>query len=146
MLKISRIDALGAGHKRFYTGRICKHGHDSERFVSTGGCVKCNAMRSALFLANSGKATNARAQGHFAYPLHPDDHAAALAYCQALDMARGRTPHSPPPPPQIGPRVDIAAARAQAFGIAARVAPRQDTGAGLLDALERDLTNPSSRT
>lgn len=26
---------------RFYTGKLCKYGHDSERYVSTGGCLEC---------------------------------------------------------------------------------------------------------
>jgi hypothetical protein len=29
---------------------------------------------------------------HFVYPLHPDDHAQALAFCQGLDLQRGRMP------------------------------------------------------
>jgi len=41
-------------------------------------------------------------RGEFGYPLHKDDHAAALAYCQALDMARGRTPHVPRKPIPTG--------------------------------------------
>ena len=34
----------------------------------------------------------ARLQALFTYKLHPDDHAAALAYCQALDLNRGQRP------------------------------------------------------
>lgn len=34
----------------------------------------------------------------FSYHLHPDDMAAALAYCQALDLQRGRVPFSPNAP------------------------------------------------
>jgi hypothetical protein len=30
----------------------------------------------------------------FSYPLHPDDHAAALAFCQGLDLQRGRMPNA----------------------------------------------------
>lgn len=30
---ITRIDAAKAGLKRYYTGKQCKHGHDSERYV-----------------------------------------------------------------------------------------------------------------
>lgn len=31
---ITRIDAAKRGLKRYYTGKPCKHGHDSERWVS----------------------------------------------------------------------------------------------------------------
>lgn len=84
---ITRQQAATLGRKRFYTGRPCAHGHDAQRFVSTGGCVACNSARSQLF----SKAVSANGKV-FVYALHPGDVAAALAYCQALDMQRGRTP------------------------------------------------------
>ena len=39
---ISRSEARALGSKRYYTGRSCKRGHISERFVSTGACAACN--------------------------------------------------------------------------------------------------------
>lgn len=93
---ISRRDALNLGRRRFYTGRPCKNGHDAQRFVSTGGCVACNSDRAKAFSKASSVAANARARGMFAYELHPDDFAAARAYCQALDLARGRIPAQTP--------------------------------------------------
>lgn len=87
---ITRSEAHAQHRKRFYTGRPCIHGHDAQRFVTTGGCVACNAARSKLF-----KLEENATQGRFVYPLHPEDYAAALAYCQGLDMARGRVPHIP---------------------------------------------------
>jgi hypothetical protein len=50
--------------------------------------MACNAARSKLF-------ARAVAASVFTYPLHPDDHAALLAYAQALDLQRGRAPHVP---------------------------------------------------
>lgn len=38
---ITRIDAAKAGFKRYYTGKPCKHGHSSERWVYNGHCVAC---------------------------------------------------------------------------------------------------------
>ncbi|BDI37384.1 MULTISPECIES: hypothetical protein [unclassified Escherichia] len=38
---ITRIDAAKRGLKRYYTGKPCKHGHDSERWVYNGHCVEC---------------------------------------------------------------------------------------------------------
>lgn len=88
---ISRHDAAALGRKRFYTGKPCKYGHDAQRFVSTGGCVACNAVRSQSFCRLS------EANGEaFVYKIHPDDYAALLAYAQALDIQRGRTPQTPP--------------------------------------------------
>lgn len=87
---ISRLDALAQGRKHFYTGKPCKYGHDSLRFTSTGGCMACNAARSKLFSRAS-----TLGEKVFSYHLHPDDVAAALAYCQALDLQRGRVPFAP---------------------------------------------------
>lgn len=91
---ISRKEASLAGRKRFFTGRPCVHGHIAQRFVTTGGCVACNTARAKTFASTK----NVR-QGRFFYPLHPDDMAAALAYCQALDLQRGVSPWSPSTPP-----------------------------------------------
>ena len=38
---ISRDAARGLGLKRFFTGKPCKHGHLSDRFVSNKGCAQC---------------------------------------------------------------------------------------------------------
>lgn len=43
MKLISRQDARAAGLKKYYTGATCRYGHDAERYVSTGNCVKCTA-------------------------------------------------------------------------------------------------------
>lgn len=38
---ISREDAQARGIKRYYTGNLCKNGHDAERRVLSGHCVSC---------------------------------------------------------------------------------------------------------
>ncbi|EPK1614760.1 hypothetical protein QBG35_001722 [Klebsiella pneumoniae] len=38
---ITRTEAATCGLKRYYTGKPCKHGHDSERWVHNGHCVQC---------------------------------------------------------------------------------------------------------
>ena len=38
---ISREVAIAQGLHRFYTGEPCRNGHDSERFVSSRGCIAC---------------------------------------------------------------------------------------------------------
>jgi len=94
---LSRQAAVTYGQRFFYTGRPCIHGHDCPRYTSTGNCVECHKTRGKLIASNLKKGQVARLRGHFSYDLHPDDHAAALAYCQALDMQRGVIPKSAPP-------------------------------------------------
>jgi hypothetical protein len=38
---ISRREAKVMGLKRYYLGKRCIHGHNSERWVSTAACIKC---------------------------------------------------------------------------------------------------------
>jgi hypothetical protein len=45
-LIISRNMAREKGLKKFYHGKPCKLGHDSERYVSTGACVMCQSLAS----------------------------------------------------------------------------------------------------
>lgn len=42
----SRSEAAASGLSRFYTGKPCKAGHLSERFVSNRQCVACNAAKA----------------------------------------------------------------------------------------------------
>ncbi len=100
---LTRRQAAEAGLKRYNTGKPCSKGHDAPRFTSTGACVKCAAGYVKAYNANLRKETSARASGLFTYPLHPDDSAAALAYCQALDIQRGRSPHVPGAPAVAAP-------------------------------------------
>lgn len=109
---ISRHDAAAQGRKRFYTGRPCKYGHDAQRFVSTGGCVACNAARSQSFCRLS------EANGEaFSYKIHPDDYATLLACAQSLDLQRGRTPQTPPraKASAVATAADVEDARRTAF-------------------------------
>lgn len=43
---ITRQQAASRGLRRFWTGRKCKHAHLTERFVSNGQCVTCNALKA----------------------------------------------------------------------------------------------------
>jgi hypothetical protein len=43
--KITRAAALVKGLPRYFTGKLCKHGHVAERFVSNKTCVQCHAGR-----------------------------------------------------------------------------------------------------
>ena len=43
---ITRTEAIALGFKRYHTGFLCVHGHDSERYVSTGTCVVCELAKA----------------------------------------------------------------------------------------------------
>lgn len=50
---ISREDAKSSGLKRFFTGDLCGHGHVAERYVSSGNCVQCAAIRFDAWYAST---------------------------------------------------------------------------------------------
>lgn len=66
---ITRQDAYKAGRDYFYTGKQCKYGHLSLRFVTTGACVQCNRERGKMFYRTKHGAS-ARL---FFDNIHPDD-------------------------------------------------------------------------
>lgn len=43
---LTREEAAACGLSRFYTGRLCKFGHRSERYSSNRQCVQCNAEKA----------------------------------------------------------------------------------------------------
>ena len=59
---ITRDEAELRGKKRFYTGVRCLRGHDSERFVSNGGCVACICRKTPK---------KTRANGFMFWPARP---------------------------------------------------------------------------
>src|ERR1019366_1843671 len=50
---ISYKDAKARGLKRYFTGKPCKHGHLSEKFVSNCCCVTCVISRTAIWVENN---------------------------------------------------------------------------------------------
>ncbi|TDN60789.1 hypothetical protein [Scandinavium goeteborgense] len=46
MKRTTQREALELGLARFYTGKTCIHGHDSERYTLSGECVQCNNDRA----------------------------------------------------------------------------------------------------
>lgn len=111
----TRKEAALNGQSKYFTGKACAKGHFSPRYTSSGICVTCNAEGVKRYARNLRLMSNSKAAGHFAHPLHPDDHAAARAYCQALDMQRGRNPWTPTAAP-TPPPFDAREARRLAFG------------------------------
>jgi hypothetical protein len=49
MKVISRVDAAKKGLLRYYTGKACAKGHDSERYTANGVCVMCNLENGRNF-------------------------------------------------------------------------------------------------
>lgn len=43
---ISRTQAAKLGLSRFYTGKVCRNGHISERYTTNGVCCECQAEHS----------------------------------------------------------------------------------------------------
>ena len=43
---ISRSEALALGLKKYYNGRLCKHGHRSQRLVDSHNCYQCVLERA----------------------------------------------------------------------------------------------------
>ena len=41
--------AIAAGERRYSTGVPCKHGHVSDRLVSTGQCTECLSLRESTY-------------------------------------------------------------------------------------------------
>lgn len=92
----TRKQAFIDGDARYFTGVPCSRGHDSARSVNSGVCCACNRENANAYRRGREKQSDGRLRGAFFYPLHPDDHAKAQAFCQALDLDRGRAPYIPP--------------------------------------------------
>ncbi|MEX3914840.1 hypothetical protein AB4Y43_01145 [Paraburkholderia sp. BR10872] len=50
---ISLTEARARGLPRYFTGKPCKHGHISERFVGDTHCVTCKLARNKKFYENN---------------------------------------------------------------------------------------------
>ena len=57
---ISRKQASQNGLVRYYTGKLCKNLHLSERFTSSGGCIDCIVGKVSAWRASNREAHNAR--------------------------------------------------------------------------------------
>lgn len=102
MMIKTRREAAAAGERKYMTGRPCNKGHESIRYTVSGICCQCQKEAAKSYSAKMNRTIVSKALGHFGYDLHPDDHAVAHAYCQALDLARGRTPKALPPRVKTG--------------------------------------------
>lgn len=148
MTHATRLTAATAGATKYNTGKPCARGHLSDRYTSTGGCCECLKFHSREFAGalRQAKVPGTRGSLLFTYRLHPDDHAAALAYCQALDLQRGRTPQESqavvaPEPQRSATREEVAAHRAAMFGGNAAGAPIPAGPAHLSEEMRKTLAD-----
>lgn len=88
-------EAMRQGLKMYQPETPCAKGHRSPRYVGGGACVECVRGYNKKVAERWREYREGRADVpplRFIYPLHPADHAAAKAFCQALDLQRGRPP------------------------------------------------------
>lgn len=85
-MKNNRHDAAESGVRRYYTGRVCKQGHDTYRYVSTGNCAGCVAMRSQRY--NRKRMDAERGIVTVEYKIHQDDRVAIDRFVSAVNKAR----------------------------------------------------------
>jgi hypothetical protein len=84
---LSRAEAAGLGQIQFFTGKPCKHGHVSPRYVSTGNCIQCLRQYSGKYAPPPG--------GSVIFPLqrvHPDDLETLYQLVDYLNSKRGLPP------------------------------------------------------
>lgn len=87
MNTISRNEAVNSGLPRFFTGKPCKYGHLSERYVTTGACIQC-LRNSAAKYRQAGSLGQARTVRLAAY-VHPDDAEKVYQTIDYLNKMRG---------------------------------------------------------
>lgn len=101
-----------AAHERnlkfFFSGRPCRKGHLSRRYVSTGSCVDCQKEHVSPF--RKGNTVSLTVE------IHGDDTAKLYAYVNALRIARGLMPSGSTalkPAPRFATDEEVRQARAQ---------------------------------
>lgn len=91
---VSRSDAYAAGMTHFFTGKPCRAGHVSKRYVSTGNCLECQSSYTTKYKIGR---IHPRAVQHFQEDLgleiktvwvHPSDWPVVEALVDALRQDR----------------------------------------------------------
>ena len=95
MTPITRRDAHAQGLRTYYTGRPCKHGHDSPRYVSTGGCKACLQQFSDSIPPDTMLLPATR--------VHVDDHAYLRDLIDKVNAMRRLPPVAAPEDYESGP-------------------------------------------
>ena len=81
-----RRDAAQNGQSKYYTGHLCKRGHISRRYTSSGLCVSCMSLRSRRFREDKAAANNGLVPLNAM--VHPDDLKTLEAIISNMSTAR----------------------------------------------------------
>lgn len=102
----TRREAFEAGSMKFWTGRPCKYGHSSPRWVASGACCLCQSRYTTKFQSKRGVeyhpdsiSESEKAAGVVLMSIvaHPDDIEAIRKIAREMIAARGAIPPAPPP-------------------------------------------------
>ena len=80
---IERWVAAVSDHPKYYTGKRCKRGHNSQRYTSTGACVQCRQMQ---YTVKKRKLTTNHVQVNLI--MHKDDASRVRQYASKLKQER----------------------------------------------------------
>lgn len=78
---ISRAAAWKLKQTKYYTGKLCRLGHDAQRYVTNAACVQCLCDKSRNRYPNG--------LVRLDLAVHPDDAATVRQIVQGLNIARG---------------------------------------------------------
>lgn len=71
MKKVTKSEAIEQGLNYYFTGKPCKHGHVSERYINGGACVACQRIKSKEFSKNN--VESERIRKHLDYLAHKEE-------------------------------------------------------------------------
>lgn len=138
MQVMKRIEAIHQGLVKYVPDTPCRAGHRL-RYASTGQCIGCakDAQSELMRIRNSAEQARSEKDALIIYRLHPQDLAQALAFCQALDLQRGRVPQGNGGPAQLpAPRLHTAEEQADAAAKYARLQEQMDAEVNPPDTFE----------
>ena len=81
----TRKEAATRGVSKYYTGRPCTNGHESQRYTSSGICCKCNTENTMRYQRNMVSRLNGKTVDVRVVLYVPEDQVDALqAYAEIL--------------------------------------------------------------
>lgn len=89
---LTRKDAQERGHYRYYTGRMCKHGHVGWRYTKTGICCECATTRSKASYASAVKPEVQNLAGILVIEVRSSNRNKPLLDDFAFNLSRARWP------------------------------------------------------
>lgn len=62
---VTRKDAINLGLPRYFTGRVCKHGHLAERHTINLTCCECNRIKARKYSRDNKELVNRKSREHY---------------------------------------------------------------------------------